>query len=919
MLYGICARGTAKWLGSTCVSAIVLFHANIAVAACTNTSGAVICDTSAPNPSEPISGADILLLPGARVQQANDPYAGASVPSTFDTVTLFADGKLVTREGSSITNFFPGAASVNAGAGSTVQHDGGIGNTGTNGVGVQLGADASLTVGRTGALYASGTNGTAVRVAGTGASIRVDGVIGNAYNGAAIDMFEMDSVGRTTVGTADIIVGANGIVRTTLPSAIILSSGSSVDVAGIVRSEGAGSAIEYRGAKGGGASVTVEAGGVLQSRYQPAIVGSTGSLYLTIAGSVIVTDTPIAIQLGGADDTVNLVTGSSVSGLIDAGAGTDALALTGSGQGTLGATANFETANVTSGVWTLASPLQVANRVTISSGATAIGSVDKFASPITADGTLQIDQITDATFAGSVTGNGRLVKSGAGTLILGNQSFAGSTLISQGRISLAGSMPSAFIVARGSALAGQGAIRALAVQSGGLVAPGSASAIGTITVTGNYVQDAGATYAAKIAGSSADLIAVGGTATLNSGAILSVTVNGASLGQYTLLTANGGITGQFGTVTADIASAYSLSYNTDSVVLSIGRTSQGLLALAQGSNAQAVASAVLQLPRTSQLYTSLALANDAAVTQGFGQLAGDIYAAVPAAMIHGADLVSNAALKRTAPATGVQIWGEVLGSRGDMSGSADVVDVDQRSYGGLIGIEGPAGDVTIGFAGGYVHTRLRNGIAEARAKLPQALLYARTALGQVEAQAGVGYVRAFNAVDRTISFAAFNDFDKARYKANIIHGYGELGVPVKLGGGAVMPFAGGRFYRVKSQDLIESGGSAALRIDGSTHWSGMSELGTRLTTPVVATISAYGRVSWQHRFGEYDDPLVAGFVTGGSQFQVYGAQLSRDAAALGLGFGWAGPSGAAVTLGYDGRIGDHGHDNAGRVTLSVPL
>ncbi|MBB4860355.1 hypothetical protein HNO88_003698 [Novosphingobium chloroacetimidivorans] len=148
-----CALSVAKWLGTTCVSVIALFHANAALAACLNTSGAVVCDTSRSNPSDPIAGFDIVLLPGAQVKQLDDPYAGASVPRTFDTVTLYTGGRLVTRDTSLITNFFPGASSVNVGAGGSAQIDGGVPHGGTIGIGLRLGANASLIVGTTGAAH----------------------------------------------------------------------------------------------------------------------------------------------------------------------------------------------------------------------------------------------------------------------------------------------------------------------------------------------------------------------------------------------------------------------------------------------------------------------------------------------------------------------------------------------------------------------------------------------------------------------------------------------------------------------------------------------------------------------------------------------------------------------------------------------
>lgn len=760
----------AKWLGTSCAGAIVLFHSSAAFAACTSTGGAVVCDTSAPNPSDPIVGSDILLLPGAQVKQLDDPYAGASVPFTLDTVTLSANGRLEARATTLIKDFINNTASVNAGVGSTVLANGSISNTGNYAVGLQLAGNASLTVGSTGSIYASGFRGTGVLVTGTGATLQIDGTIGNGTSRVAISTIRYDINGNpTAIGSANITVGATGLVRSTAAPAIVLSNGSSLDILGTVRSDGGGSAVDYRGAAGGSASVTIEAGGKVQSTSQPAIVGSTGSLNLTIAGNVDAAQSSTAIQLGTGNDTVTIVTGASIRGLIDAGAGTDALIL--SGPATLGGTANFGTATFTSGVWTLAAPLQVANGMTIAAGAIAIGSADKFASAATDNGTLQFEQSTDATFAGSITGNGQLIKSGAGSLTLGPQGFSGSTLVSQGLLVLAGGMPSEITVAHGGTLGGRGAVSSLTVEAGGTVAPGGATGTGTISVAGNFVQKSGSTYSATLLNGVADTIMVGGTATVENGATLAISRQGAGLGHYTLLDASGGLAGQFSVVQAIDLGVYSLSYTADSIVLNLGRSNQDLRALAQGGNAQAVASALEQLPQSSPVYNTLVTtSNDATVTAAYGQLAGDIYAALPSAMIHGADLVADAVIGRTGPASRLQLWGQFLGSSGDMSGPAYVSDIARHSYGGLLGIEGGSSNVTVGIAGGYVHTRLLNAASEARIRMPQVLVYTRAHLPHFDLQAGAGYFRALGRVDRTISFGGFSDSDEGHYRSNVVYG-----------------------------------------------------------------------------------------------------------------------------------------------------
>jgi Ca2+-binding RTX toxin-like protein len=66
----------------------------------------------------------------------------------------------------------------------------------------------------------------------------------------------------------------------------------------------------------------------------------------TITGSVVT---------GGGNDSLNLYGGSSISGLIDGQAGTDALYLQGTGSGTVASFANVEAVNLLSGTWTLGS------------------------------------------------------------------------------------------------------------------------------------------------------------------------------------------------------------------------------------------------------------------------------------------------------------------------------------------------------------------------------------------------------------------------------------------------------------------------------------------------------------------------------------------------------------------------------------
>jgi hypothetical protein len=583
----------AKLLSASTISVMALCSAQTALANCTTTGGTVVCDSSAPNPYYgPVGGSNVTLNSGAQVQA--DPFGGATV--IYDTIIVSGTGgQLTAQNGSTILNSYGGRAVV-AGANSTINLAGAV--TATNGgTGVSLGQGATLNVANGAVIDASGSafgtnNSSAIQITGTGTTVQIDGTVRNSStsSGSAITMVSRDSFANTVLGTGTINVGATGKVISTGASspAIVLTGGSTLNVAGTVQAYTASNAIDYRGTAGQSATINVQAGGLVKSPYVPAIIGGDGVMNLIIAGTVITGGAPMAVQLGAGNDVVTLNTGASVDGAIDGGGGTNTLNLTGSGAGTLGATANFANVAINAGTWTLAAPLSASNGVTIASGATGIGSAGQWgANQISDAGTLIFNQSANETFAGTLTGSGQLVKTGLGTLTLGNQGgFTGSTLVSAGQLLMTGAMPSAVTVASGATLAGNGSVGGLALQSGGTVSPSAASGsgVGTLNVAGNFAQASGSTYVAQVIGNTADKIAVTGTASLATGSQLTITTQSAVLGQsYTLLTAAGGVTGQYTVVQSDMP--YRLTYGADSVAVSFGRSNAQLVGLARGGDA----------------------------------------------------------------------------------------------------------------------------------------------------------------------------------------------------------------------------------------------------------------------------------------------------------------------------------------------
>ncbi|HFF9860102.1 TPA: S8 family serine peptidase, partial [Serratia marcescens] len=298
-------------------------------------------------------------------------------------------------------------------------------------------------------------------------------------------------------------------------------------------------------------------------------------------------------------------------------------------------------------------------------------------------------------WSNDISGHGGLTKQGIGTLVLtGNNTYAGPTLVNQGRLAVNGSVTSAVSVQNGGIVGGSGTVGSLTARQGGTVAPGNS--IGTLNVAGNVSFEPGSRYAVEVGpNGQSDRIQSSGSATIGGGEVAVTLENSPNLltqsevrsllgQQYTILSAQQGVSGQFDAVAPNyLFLGTGLSYQPTGVTLSVGRNGTSFASVAQTPNERAVAAAADALAAGNPVYESLLGSGTAGeARQAFRQLSGQIHADIASALVNDSRYLREALNGRLRQAEGLAsssaikadeggAWAQLLGAWDHASGDAN--------------------------------------------------------------------------------------------------------------------------------------------------------------------------------------------------------------------------------------------------------
>ncbi|HFS8203728.1 TPA: S8 family serine peptidase, partial [Serratia marcescens] len=314
-------------------------------------------------------------------------------------------------------------------------------------------------------------------------------------------------------------------------------------------------------------------------------------------------------------------------------------------------------------------------------------------------------------WSNDISGHGGLTKQGIGTLVLtGNNTYAGPTLVNQGRLAINGSVTSDVSVQNGGIVGGSGTVGSLTARQGGTVAPGNS--IGTLNVAGNVSFEPGSRYAVEVGpNGQSDRIQSSGSATIGGGEVAVTLENSSNLltqsevrsllgQQYNILTAQQGVSGQFDAVAPNyLFLGTGLSYQPNGVTLSVGRNGTSFASVAQTANERAVAAAADALAAGNPVYESILNSGTAGeARQAFRQLSGQIHADIASALVNDSRYLREALNGRLRQAEGLAsssaikadedgAWAQLLGAWDHASGDANATGYQASTYGVLVGLD----------------------------------------------------------------------------------------------------------------------------------------------------------------------------------------------------------------------------------------
>ena len=310
----------------------------------------------------------------------------------------------------------------------------------------------------------------------------------------------------------------------------------------------------------------------------------------------------------------------------------------------------------------------------------------------------------DTSYAGEIWGDGQVIKEGSSLATLSGVSdnFSGTTQVSEGKLSVNGTLSGVTRVIKGGVLKGVGTLSE--VINEGVVSPGNS--IGTLNISGNYTQSSSGILEVELNSfGQADLLLVAGDANLD-GLVRALPEPGAYTGgtRFLILSAEGQVLGTFLGVESEAGYEWALVYVGSDVFLVLGNdviiaSSEEQIPSLSG-NSQRVyefltqkSASFMQNGQKDLLAELLSISSNEGLSSALSQISPAQISALPLGSFYNALSFSNANRSSTRRSkifckddqAMEQFWFEPIGFEYDQDNVDEQYGFNQKTYGGEIG------------------------------------------------------------------------------------------------------------------------------------------------------------------------------------------------------------------------------------------
>ncbi|WP_207791748.1 autotransporter domain-containing protein [Sandaracinobacteroides hominis] len=622
----------------------------------------------------------------------------------------------------------------------------------------------------------------------------------------------------------------------------------------------------------------------------------------------------------------------SITGVGDT-LGLGSITKTGAGKLTLSGTSNYSS--------------QVAGlaEVTVFEG-TLQGTSNSLKGAIANNAALIFDQDFDGTYAGSMSGAGTLTKNGSGKLNLtGTSSVGGGTTINAGGLAVNGPLTSNIVLNAGGTLSGVGNIKGDITNNGGTIRPGNS--IGHLVIDGNFTLNSGSLGMEIDASGNSDRISVVGAGhrvTINAGTLEIIADPGRYVPntRYTIISTEAGGKVRFDRVSGGVGFLKpQVSLDANNIYVTLALAPDAFRAAGLTGNQQAVGAALDTLAaggNVGGIVTTMANLQVAQAPGALQMLSGQPYAALPTVNLRASQLFTNMVGQQMSvarggnpggnraalgePGSGFSVWITGIGSKGSVDGDGNAADLDHSLGGAAFGLDYRlSSEFLLGVAGSYVSgSQSVDGFtSDTDAETFGIVAYASYGQGALQVDGLAGYASARNKLDRDVASAGLsNGTAMGSSRADQFLGRIDAGYRMALGASArssITPFGMLDVVAMDRGGFTETGsGEYALVVEGQSTTSARTTLGADLDIGLNAgksvPVDLGLRLGWAHEFGDTGRYMTAAFASApDAGFTVYGAEMRRDSALIGLSLAARLSRNCSLFASYEGELGNGSHNN----------